>query len=301
MDDPQRDVGSTAATDTPVEGWMLREDIVREVLARLARGECVKAIARELGVDKKTIKRWRARGEWRPRTTAGRAKAIDAYRLFLARRGPEVGWKGMVLHRELRTRASRAAISRSSGRCSRCGRRAGGRRARPCGSRRPRVSRRRSISGSYGCGLPTWRPRSISSSSHSASPGGPWPMPTATSGSTRCSMATSGRCGTLAGCRSAVFTTIRGRSRWGDRRARYSGIRASRTSRGTTASRRASAVKHEMDALVGRDRSQTARQMLTAPGERRIVGGGEVEAQSPQIRTPGSGPACLGYRRVVRS
>ena len=103
MDDPQRDVGSTAATDTPVEGWMLREDIVREVLARLARGECVKAIARELGVDKKTIKRWRARGEWRPRTTAARAKAIDAYRLFLARRGPEVGWNGMVLHRELRT------------------------------------------------------------------------------------------------------------------------------------------------------------------------------------------------------
>ena len=103
MDDPQRDVGSTAATDTPVEGWMLREDIVCEVLARLARGECVKAIARELGVDKKTIKRWRARGEWRPRTTAARAKAIDAYRLFLARRGPEVGWNGMVLHRELRT------------------------------------------------------------------------------------------------------------------------------------------------------------------------------------------------------
>ena len=103
MDDPQRDVGSTAATDTPVEGWMLREDIVREVLARLARGECVKAIARERGVDKKTIKRWRARGEWRPRTTAAQAKAIDAYRLFLARRGPEVGWNGMVLHRELRT------------------------------------------------------------------------------------------------------------------------------------------------------------------------------------------------------
>ena len=42
------------------------------------------------------------------------------------------------------------------------------------------------------------------------------------------------------------------------------------------------AVKHEMDALVGRDRSQTARQMLTAPGERRIVGGGEVEAHHPE-------------------
>ena len=35
---------------------MLREDVVREVLARLARGEHVKTIARALGVDKKTIR-----------------------------------------------------------------------------------------------------------------------------------------------------------------------------------------------------------------------------------------------------
>ena len=42
------------------------------------------------------------------------------------------------------------------------------------------------------------------------------------------------------------------------------------------------AVKHQMDALVGRDRSQTAPQMLTAPGECRIVGGGEVEAHHPE-------------------
>ena len=42
------------------------------------------------------------------------------------------------------------------------------------------------------------------------------------------------------------------------------------------------AVKHEMDALVGRARSQTAPQMLTAPGERRIVGGGEIKAHHPE-------------------
>ena len=42
------------------------------------------------------------------------------------------------------------------------------------------------------------------------------------------------------------------------------------------------AVEHEMEALVGRDRSQTAPQMLTAPGERRIVGGFEVEAHHPE-------------------
>ena len=37
-----------------------------------------------------------------------------------------------------------------------------------------------------------------------------------------------------------------------------------------------------MEALAGRDRSQTAPQMLTAPGERRIVRGGEVEAHHPE-------------------
>ena len=40
-----------------------------------------------------------------------------------------------------------------------------------------------------------------------------------------------------------------------------------------------------MEALVGRDRrSQTAPQMLTAPGERRIVGNGEVETHDPEQR-----------------
>ena len=42
------------------------------------------------------------------------------------------------------------------------------------------------------------------------------------------------------------------------------------------------AVEHEMEARAGRDQSQTAPQMLTAPGERRIVGGGEVEAHHPE-------------------
>ena len=43
------------------------------------------------------------------------------------------------------------------------------------------------------------------------------------------------------------------------------------------------AVEHEMETLAGRrDRSQTVPQMLTAPGERRIVGGGEIEAHHPE-------------------
>ena len=33
-----------------------------------------------------------------------------------------------------------------------------------------------------------------------------------------------------------------------------------------------------MGAITGRDRSKTALQMLAAPGERRVIGGGKVEA-----------------------
>ena len=70
------------------------KDVVREALARLARGEHVKAMARELGVDKQTLKRWRQRGAWRPRAPRVYPNAIDAYRPFLERCGPEGGWDG---------------------------------------------------------------------------------------------------------------------------------------------------------------------------------------------------------------
>src|SRR5262249_51235306 len=80
---------------------MLREDVVREMLARLARGEGIKRIARELGVGRKTVKAWRARGGWRPRPVGSRRRRLDTFRSFIEQRAPEVGWNGVVLHREL--------------------------------------------------------------------------------------------------------------------------------------------------------------------------------------------------------
>jgi DNA-binding NarL/FixJ family response regulator len=41
-----------------VEERMLGTELVREIVARKERGEGVKRIARELGVDRKTVKRW---------------------------------------------------------------------------------------------------------------------------------------------------------------------------------------------------------------------------------------------------
>src|SRR6266852_7289432 len=84
------------------EGTMVQEEVVREILARLERGERVKRIARELGVDKKTVKRWRHLGGWRAQRRR-RQQQLEPFRDFITRRGREVGWNAAVLHRELGT------------------------------------------------------------------------------------------------------------------------------------------------------------------------------------------------------
>jgi transposase len=80
---------------------MLRADSVREMLARARRGEGAKRIARELGVDRKTVKRWLRLGAWQPRRHQPRPRPIDGFVKFIEQRGPEVGWNGVVLYREL--------------------------------------------------------------------------------------------------------------------------------------------------------------------------------------------------------
>jgi transposase len=94
-------VGSEPCNAHRSEKPMLREDTVQEMLARLVRGEGIKAIARELGVDRKTVKRWRRLGRWHPRQGRPRARSLDPYLERLAQRGAEVGWNAVVLHREL--------------------------------------------------------------------------------------------------------------------------------------------------------------------------------------------------------
>jgi transposase len=83
------------------EERMLGADLVREMVARKERGEGVKRIARELGVDRKTVKRWLRVGSWQPRRSGQRPRLIDRFTEFIAQRAPEVGWNGVVLHREL--------------------------------------------------------------------------------------------------------------------------------------------------------------------------------------------------------
>src|SRR5215472_7388220 len=104
MESEGRSLGSPSGVQCPTEERMLRADVVREMLARVERGEGIKRIARELGVDRKTVKAWRARGQWRPRPVGGRRRRLAPFQPFIEARAPEVGWNGVVLHRELRGR-----------------------------------------------------------------------------------------------------------------------------------------------------------------------------------------------------
>lgn len=58
---------ASSVTDQAPEAPMREEQVVEDVLARLRRGTAVLALAREYGVDPKTIRAWRQRGGYRPR------------------------------------------------------------------------------------------------------------------------------------------------------------------------------------------------------------------------------------------
>ena len=66
-----------------------------------ARGMSKKAIARQLELDIKTVRKW-LKKEWRRRRRELAERGLDPHRSFLEARGPEVGFNGRVLERELR-------------------------------------------------------------------------------------------------------------------------------------------------------------------------------------------------------
>jgi hypothetical protein len=68
---------STAAGAT--EERMLRTDWVQEMVARAQRGEGATRIAREGGVDRKTVKRWLRLGLWQPRRHQPRPRPNDSF------------------------------------------------------------------------------------------------------------------------------------------------------------------------------------------------------------------------------
>lgn len=81
---------------------MVKADVVEAVLARLAAGESVAAVAAAFDLDRKTVRAWRTRGGYRPRAPRERATLLAAHAAWLTARAPEVDFNSVVLTRELR-------------------------------------------------------------------------------------------------------------------------------------------------------------------------------------------------------
>jgi transposase len=101
MEDEREQIVSSPTELRSAEERMLGTELVREMVARRERGEGVKRIARELGVDRKTVKRWLKLGAWQPRQPQRRKCQLDHFAEFIERRAPEVSFNGVVLYREL--------------------------------------------------------------------------------------------------------------------------------------------------------------------------------------------------------
>jgi transposase len=96
--------GLTIPPGTPVgvaEEPLIRETEWGAIRELHARGVSKKAIARQLDVDIKTVRKW-LKKEWRRRCREIAERGLDPHRGFLEGRGPEVGFNGKVLERELR-------------------------------------------------------------------------------------------------------------------------------------------------------------------------------------------------------
>jgi hypothetical protein len=71
---------------------------------RRREGHSISAIARDLCLDRKTVRRCLLQGAWRPYQRIAASSVLDPHREWLAARAPEVDYSARILWQELRAR-----------------------------------------------------------------------------------------------------------------------------------------------------------------------------------------------------
>ena len=90
---------------SPVMGdEVLNEREVQGIFGLRQRGWHVKAIARELGISRNTVRRWLRLGEWAPRPELGRPRLLRAHEAWVRERYLAGVRNGDVLRQELAER-----------------------------------------------------------------------------------------------------------------------------------------------------------------------------------------------------
>ena len=74
---------------------VIRRDRWEEIRRRAGEGSSIRAIARELDLDRKIVRRWLRQTEWKPYQRAARTDTLLAtHAEYLRRRAGEVGYLG---------------------------------------------------------------------------------------------------------------------------------------------------------------------------------------------------------------
>src|SRR6266516_4339499 len=100
----------TAAPVGAAEGEVINQNVYGAVRTLAEQGAPKKAIARQLGLDVKTVRKW-LRRTWTPERRRSRGRLLDRWREFLQARAPEVGFNGVVLTREMTALGYRGGYS----------------------------------------------------------------------------------------------------------------------------------------------------------------------------------------------
>lgn len=90
----------SSATKGAEEGAVIEETEWGAIRTLYERGVSKKGIARELGLDIKTVRKWIGRS-WQKQQRQGRGRMLDEWEQFLRGRAKEVGFNAVVLLREL--------------------------------------------------------------------------------------------------------------------------------------------------------------------------------------------------------
>ncbi|MET0335917.1 MAG: IS21 family transposase [Rhizobacter sp.] len=85
-------------TEAPVLGQQQWETIQE----RRSRGQSISAIAREMDLDRKTVRSCLNQARWAPYRRADASSLLDPHRQWLAERAPEVDYSARILWQELR-------------------------------------------------------------------------------------------------------------------------------------------------------------------------------------------------------
>jgi len=89
-----------AAPRGAVEEELIGQGTAAAIREMRLRGKSKKAIARELDLDIKTVRKWSSE-EWKPQRRESRGEELAAYEEVIAKRFAEVGYNAEVLYREL--------------------------------------------------------------------------------------------------------------------------------------------------------------------------------------------------------